>query len=161
MVNTISGPQFLRDVSVGDYVQTSAGFEKIIGFVHTGNVASRFLKVGHDSGSLLVSGVHRVFTSSGEAILADEIEVGMALASFGGSTIVKSIHQLEVDSIYSPLTSSATILVDGVMASTYAEVPHWICHWGMAPIRWAFSFWNQESAARRVDLNVRPMLVSN
>ena len=37
---------------------------------------------------------------------------------------------------YIPITMEGNIVVDGVLASCYASVPHDLGHLGMMPIRW-------------------------
>jgi len=132
----------LRDVHVGDSVLTSVGFEPVIGFLHTiGIGASDFQRIEHDSGVLFASNKHRVFTPHGKTIFADSVQPGQTLATVAGTTTVKKVQQVSVEDFAAPLTASGTIVVDGVAASTYADaIPHWLAHWMLTPVRWAFQF---------------------
>jgi len=45
--------------------------------------------------------------------------------------------------LYSPLTSSGTLVVDGVLASCYATIPsHWLMHWLWSPLRVVYNTYN-------------------
>ena len=38
--------------------------------------------------------------------------------------------------MFAPLTMAGNIVVDGVLASSYADYDHDLCHIGMTPLRW-------------------------
>ena len=146
LVRTIHGSTMkLEHMGVGDYVQTAFGYEPIISKLHSSSTtASDFLKIQHSTGELLVSRSHRLFTSGGYDILAEDVTAGMSLSSFDTSsspysTTVLAITSVSVDSIAAPLTPSGTIIVDNIAASTYADVPHWLGQAALAPARWFFS----------------------
>ena len=75
---------------------------------------------------------------------ARNVQIGHYILSVNGNggfdqSLVKSVGRVNSTSLYGPLTSEGTIIVDGVVASCYAHVPHTIAHIGM----WPYRMWRQ------------------
>jgi hypothetical protein len=70
--------------------------------------------------------------------------------------VVTDISVVSVDSIFAPLTASGTIVVDNVLASSYADVPHFIGQFALAPVRLAMSFFGAEQQ-RTVSVSTAPV----
>jgi hypothetical protein len=83
------------------------------------------------------------FWSQSETIPAKKLQIGDFLLQrnvengrFQWSTII-SIRKISDRGAYAPLTAQGTVLVDGVMASCYAETQYeTVAHIAFAPIRW-------------------------
>eukprot|EP00929_Paragymnodinium_shiwhaense_P009248 TRINITY_DN11333_c0_g2_i4.p2 TRINITY_DN11333_c0_g2~~TRINITY_DN11333_c0_g2_i4.p2 ORF type:complete len:168 (+),score=32.63 TRINITY_DN11333_c0_g2_i4:356-859(+) len=124
----------LKDMQVGSHVFTGAGFEEVLGFLHSAsNVESSFLTIQHSTGQLRVSLNHVLMTRDGEKVASDVV-VGEQLVTTTGSSRVLSA-QLDVtdQGIFAPLTRSGLVVVDDVEASNYASVsslrlPHSAMH---------------------------------
>ena len=129
----------LQSVAIGESIETSSGFEPLLGWLHfSPSSADDFLKIEHEHGVLRISPSHLVFLMDGNAVRADEIRVGDGLASKNGQSAVtvKSISpSQEVRTFVAPLLASGTIILDSIVASTYADVPHAVGQFVLGPIR--------------------------
>lgn len=149
------GPMPLKDLSEGDevLVESPSGelaYEPVLGFLHavsgTASDGYRYLSVTHSHGELRISSSHIVFVTR-EGIgrsdkFASDLEVGDQLVTVSGASKVLAIHHdAGNDGMYAPLTSSGTVVVDGVIASNYAgpplkgPLPHSCAHAVFAPVR--------------------------
>ena len=67
---------------------------------------------------------------------AASVGVGHYLLSATGPTRVRSVLYQELVGVFAPLTSSGTLLVDGLLASCYADVgSHRMAHVAALPVR--------------------------
>lgn len=105
------------------------------------NTRATFLRMTTSGGqSLCMTPDHYVGMAenlTGHFVPAADICVGMQLLTPDASKkeVVVSIEKFEDDGIFAPLTSTGTIIVDGVACSCFAHIPH---HAGMqltAPVR--------------------------
>eukprot|EP00929_Paragymnodinium_shiwhaense_P043290 TRINITY_DN22282_c0_g1_i1.p1 TRINITY_DN22282_c0_g1~~TRINITY_DN22282_c0_g1_i1.p1 ORF type:complete len:618 (-),score=105.46 TRINITY_DN22282_c0_g1_i1:82-1821(-) len=127
-------PVLLRSLQKGDFIlgqhhSSALRFEAVLDFVHavyTPGVSH--ITVEHDKGLLQVSSNHLLFLWDDmgyrKEVAAEELRSGdrLQLAS-GESSEVLAVSRDESDQgLLSPLTSSGTIFVDGVVASNYADV---------------------------------------
>jgi len=89
------------------------------------------------AGVLPITPDHLVFLANGQAVPAANIKVGDSLAS---GVVTEINHVVRSDGIYSPITKSGTIIVEGNVASTYAaaheSLSHSLSHIMTAPLRW-------------------------
>eukprot|EP00928_Gymnodinium_smaydae_P028321 TRINITY_DN21617_c0_g1_i1.p1 TRINITY_DN21617_c0_g1~~TRINITY_DN21617_c0_g1_i1.p1 ORF type:complete len:195 (+),score=37.66 TRINITY_DN21617_c0_g1_i1:520-1104(+) len=126
---------------VGDRVLVDATgdkpvYEPVLDFLHS--VASDremdFIRVDHAKGQLRVTAKHLVFITSPGGVrtekYAEDLQPGdELLVTFTGgdgtipSTVLASGRDSGTSGVYAPLTPSGTIVVDGVVASNYANVP--------------------------------------
>lgn len=132
-------------------------YEPVLDWIHIAKGAeASFTTIRHEHGILRASAGHLVFTATassnghsgdvpagllrkGDSILA------MPANSTDGGLIPSRVLSIEHGSIslgmYAPLTSTGTIVVDGVLASNYAtpslelRLPHWLAHAGLSPVR--------------------------
>jgi len=124
-----AGTISMADLKVGDYVLTGTNkFEQVYAFAHRDiQRPSSFLQI-YTSGStvpLEVTGDHLLFLQGVLApVRADSINVGDALTRLeGGDTaIVERIDSVNGSGIFAPLTKDGSVVVDGIVASTYADI---------------------------------------
>jgi len=169
----------MADLSVGDRVLTvdSDGhlrYDDVIAFVHRQpQLLTSFTVIATVAGRRLVAtGDHLIFTSSdqsasfGDAAKPsfvahlhpgnDSVYVTASGSKRLGVSMVTNVTMVTGRGVFAPLTSTGTIVVDGVAASCYALVSsHRVAHWSMAPVRLAAgacSWWTcQENTASLVD----------
>lgn len=127
----------MKDVRVGDVVQTSdATFERVYSFGHLDEMISAefimlsFATDDSDSDSkqdsLELTGNHLVYIEGEKnPVRADTIRIGDILKSASAQIIgltVTKIHNSVNQGLYMPLTSSGTIVVNGVISSCYVSL---------------------------------------
>jgi len=150
----------MQDLQVGDFVKIGRGeiYEPVYAFGH--RVPQRYaefvqLHTNVDKRPLEMTGEHLVFLEGKtNPVRADSIKAGDLLRGQDSNAVVQKIKFVHRNGIYNPLTSSGTILVNGVTASTYVsfqksnneyvelqggiEIPishHDLAHLAMAPFR--------------------------
>ena len=144
-----TGSVAMKDLRVGDYVLTNSNkYEEVYAFAHFHpSKPTSFLQIHSENTDrpLEVTGDHLVFLQGkNEPIPSQAIKVGDVLqvqrgTSHVGSTVTK-ITSVERKGIYAPLTSGGTLLVDGVVVSSYIylkENKSYISHQQLAQL--AFS----------------------
>jgi hypothetical protein len=134
------GERRMRDLKLGNRVLTRHDkFETVYSFGHFDHDnEADFLLL--EPSNLEISPKHMVFVQSRGAIPASTVQVGDILE--GGSKITE-IHVVKKKGMYAPFTSSGTISVNGVVASSYiafqesrlfkiGPIPttshHWLAH---------------------------------
>ena len=74
-----------------------------------------------------------------ESVFAEQIEEGDKLISLKGSKrteeAVIAVEPVREKSIWAPLTMEGTLLVDGLLASCYANYPHALSDLALAPVK--------------------------
>ena len=74
-----------------------------------------------------------------ESVFAEQIEEGDKLISWKGSKrteeAVVAVEPVREKSIWAPLTMEGTLLVDGLLASCYANYPHALSDLALAPVK--------------------------
>lgn len=133
-------------------------YERVLDWIHIAKgMEARFTVIRHEHGILRASAGHLVFSAaaSGNGDLTDvpagllrkgDVIFAMPAANSTGSGLIPSRvlsieHGLISSGMYAPLTSTGTIVVDGVLASNYAtpslevRLPHWLAHAGLFPVR--------------------------
>eukprot|EP00929_Paragymnodinium_shiwhaense_P108049 TRINITY_DN74382_c0_g1_i1.p1 TRINITY_DN74382_c0_g1~~TRINITY_DN74382_c0_g1_i1.p1 ORF type:complete len:676 (+),score=146.02 TRINITY_DN74382_c0_g1_i1:129-2156(+) len=135
-----AGLTTLDRLRTGDYLLTESAsgalqYAPVLGILHavpeqTFEEASGFLGVSHSRGELRLTKNHLLFVKRrGDSIahkLADELRVGdeLLLRDAAGSLRESKVLEVRLDAgraaMYAPLTSTGTLLVDGVLASSYA-----------------------------------------
>ena len=77
--------------------------------------------------------------NSFESVFADEIQEGDKLISWKGSKITEetviAVGPTIEKGFWTPLTTEATLLVDGLLASCYASFPHDLVDLALAPVK--------------------------
>ena len=115
----------MQNLQVGDFVKIGKGdiYEPVYAFGH--HVPRRYAKfvqlhTSADKSPLELTGEHLVFVKGkNNPVRADSIKVGDLLQAQDDNAVVQKISIVEKIGIYNPLTSSGTIQVNGITASTY------------------------------------------
>lgn len=123
------GPTEMTDLRLGDWVQVTGDdkYEPIYSFGHKNTEArADYLDIsttGTDrrkSPALEISKNHMLKLAKGGFVPAGALQVGDRLVSSDGTdAVVQSIETVQRQGIYAPFTESGTILVNGIVASTY------------------------------------------
>ncbi len=140
----------MEEIDARDLVLTGTGqYEPVLLFAERGvTVNATYIRVQyvlfHEVHSLLLSPGHRLaITVSGHVFypMAAELKIGekvlvrtAANTSFAEVSIIGLNHETHRGA-YVPLTYSGTIVVNNVIASCYAQVPHWQAHFLSFPLR--------------------------
>jgi len=136
-----SGDRLKSATSDGDVV-----FSPFLGWLHRDdNLTATFLHIATETGnkiSLTPQHLLLVASSSTDKApgmrFASTVRVGDYLWSGGRSGLVrvKSVTSQLMTGVYAPLTSTGTLLVDDLLASSYAHlVNHKVAHWAFLPYR--------------------------
>lgn len=94
-------------------------------------------------GCLKVTAMHLLFDNLMQPVLAKDVKIGQGLRHMDGDGIIVPVvvssvrsYQYLGDVRLSPITHSGTIVVNGILASCYANTKnHWLAHMSMAPLR--------------------------
>lgn len=117
------GPIKMKDLQLGDMVQVVGGnYEPIYSFGHKhSDTYSEFLAISTTDNKVLeISKNHMVGRPNGGFVPAGILQVGDSLISSNGvTTSVRSIRSVQRKGVYAPFTDSGTIIVNGILASTY------------------------------------------
>jgi len=149
----------MDELQVGDRVLTGDGtYSKVYAFSHKdASTKVTYLQILTESMNkkhpLEITGKHLLYVydnrnSKKKLEFAQAVKVGDFLVSSRteNKSRVVSIRSIQRQGLYTPLTATGTIVVNGVVASVYAsfgfldaylseQVLHWLSHGGMAPYR--------------------------
>jgi len=135
----------MDQLQIGDEVLTADGsYSKVYSFGHfSPKTKTSFLQIRTDSMDypLEISLEHLIYvqdkaTKTTRLVSAGELKVGDNLVSeLGLSSEILSIHSVQREGAYSPLTASGQLAVKGVLASSYVSRV-WLKDW---PITTPFS----------------------
>ena len=125
------GPVAMKDLSQGDYVLTSNNkYEPVYAFGHRHTEkTTEFVQIETTTNGkpnpnpLEMTGQHLVFLQGkSNPVRADSIKVGDILQGEGGvPAVVTHLDTVTRDGLYGPLTVGGTIVVDGIVASSYTS----------------------------------------
>ena len=105
----------------------------------TANANGKFLKISTNSSSIVLTGNHLIFRLSAdvglESVFADQLEEGDRLVSWKGEETVVGVEAAREKGIWAPLTMEGTLLVDGLLASSYASFSHHASDLFLAPVK--------------------------
>merc|ERR1712050_179328 len=117
----------MKALQVGDFVKTGNGeaYEQVFAFGH--RVLQRyteFVQLHTNPGvPLEMTGEHLVFVNGKtNPVRADSIKVGDILRAERKNAVVEKVTSVTRNGIYSPLTTSGTIQVNGITASNYVSL---------------------------------------
>ena len=103
------------------------------------NADGKFLKISTNSSSIVLTGNHLIFRLSPdvglESVFADQIEEGDRMVSWKGEETVVEVQVAREKGVWTPLTMEGTLLVDGLLASSYASFSHEAADLILAPIK--------------------------
>lgn len=148
-VSTPDGDKLMKDLSIGDFVavfrerdSSTSEFAEVIGFLHhepSSYLLCTTLTVENNR-TVSVTANHMIFAKQGRDI--DSLPVDKAVGALkvgenvfileqGSNTLraapINSIQDVSLErGIYCPLTSTGTILVNGIAFSCFASCPHWL-----------------------------------
>ncbi|CAB9505936.1 Extracellular metalloprotease [Seminavis robusta] len=158
------GPTRMTELTIGDSVFTADGYHHLYAFAHQDNqTSSEFLQIHtkeFPNRPLEVTRQHLLFLhATSRAVPAESIQPGDVLqSSHDGQdgVMVKRITRIHRKGIYAPLTTSGTVVVDGIVSSCYASLQrhagefvelrggiktaltqHFVAHMAMSPVRMA------------------------
>ena len=121
-------PVSMKDLRVGDKILTSKDgqvYEPVYTFGHRHETLdTQYLSIHTaDTRPLEITGEHLVYVEGrASPVRADTVKVGDALVRGQDETsVVQRIQLVNRKGLYAPLTRSGTIVVDGVLASVYAD----------------------------------------
>eukprot|EP00747_Dinoflagellata_sp_TGD_P166389 gnl/TRDRNA2_/TRDRNA2_189101_c0_seq1.p1 gnl/TRDRNA2_/TRDRNA2_189101_c0~~gnl/TRDRNA2_/TRDRNA2_189101_c0_seq1.p1 ORF type:complete len:443 (+),score=80.62 gnl/TRDRNA2_/TRDRNA2_189101_c0_seq1:121-1449(+) len=157
-VTTRQGPIDLASVEIGDelLVEETPGrlnFAPVLTFIHRlpASMERSYVEVAHEFGTFRASEMHLVFTCTDSDVdrvdkYTGDLQPGERLCAVDGAVTMPSrildVRRLRSTSgMMAPLTSTGTIVVDGVVASNYAAparkvpVSHWLGHFTLLPLR--------------------------
>lgn len=145
--NTESAVQ-MKDLLVGDQVLTGMNqYQTVYAFGHHNPTrTAKFFQIYNDNSKtpLEITADHMVFLANHkDPVAAAQVQVGDVLHSSMGASKVTKISSVERAGIYAPLTTGGTLLVDGVLASSYISVgnkdstisDHALIHMALSPYR--------------------------
>jgi hypothetical protein len=123
------GKVTMKSLQVGDVVLTPSGYEKVYTIDHRSEKKQTdFIQIHTEiERPLEVTGTHLMFKAGkNDPVEARSIVVGDELQGyFDGemkSVVVEQITSISKNGLYNPITSSGTIVVDGLVTSTYTAV---------------------------------------
>ena len=119
------GKVLMRNVKLGDKVLVHGGkYEPVYSFGHHSEHAEhRYLKLVAHGSSLEISYDHLVFVEGGRAVPASSVKIGdKLLLADGALASVEAIEASTKQGAYAPFTSSGTVVVNGVTASSFVSV---------------------------------------
>jgi len=124
----------MKDLNTGDQILSlcenkQTCFLPVHLWLHrSDDISASFLAVEHEHGTIQMTGNHIIFKldegNRTTPVWAKSIKVGdkLSLGNKGKSDVLK-ISSISSTGIYSPLTSSGSIFVDGVLVSSFAGIP--------------------------------------
>ena len=115
-------------------------FPQFLGWLdRDANADGKFLKISTNSSSIVLTGSHMIFRLSAdvglESVFADQLEEGDRLVSWKGEETVVGVEAAREKGIWAPLTMEGTLLVDGLLASSYASFSHHASDLLLAPVK--------------------------
>ena len=117
------GSVAMKDLSVGARILTQSGsYEPVYAWGHKNpSKAADFLQFQTKESKLEMTGGHLVFLEGKtNPVRADSIKVGDTLQGNNGK--VETIKMVHREGVYTPLTPSGTVVVDGIVASSYISL---------------------------------------
>lgn len=112
----------MKDLQVGQKVLTgSNNYQPVYAFGHNkADEPAEFVKLHTAETSLEMTGQHLVFLDGkSNPVRADSVKVGDVLK---GSSAVTKVSTIVREGIYAPFTAEGTVVVDGVVASSYISL---------------------------------------
>lgn len=138
-----AGQREMRDLRVGDVVQTGAGiYSRVFMFTHRVSGARfPFVRISVVGGrgekwAIELTEGHFVYTNGG-VVAAREVRVNDSVhLGDGGAGRVARLDRVVRHGLYNPQTGDGKIVVDGVLATAYTEaVPVRMAHPALLPLR--------------------------
>ena len=116
----------MKDLSIGQSLMTldeegSPRETTFLGWLHRDtNLKTEFLKITTDNGQdVTLTPGHIIMVNSGMK-LASQVTLSDLLVTKTGPAVVVTIERMVTTGVYSPLTTTSTVLVSGVLCSCFA-----------------------------------------
>merc|ERR1719187_1279814 len=156
---TTGDSRLMADLKTGDSIITIMDGKltstKVLGFMYKKYGSGAYLTIHTEDGNKVsISGTHVMFVNNYEDVMAENVKTGDLVIIKDGNNVTKSrvikIEAGEQEGAYVPLTEHGTLLVDGVLCSSFANVPHGIAQVMAAPMRWFPSMFLSEEEGERL-----------
>ena len=116
------GPVAMKDLAVGDKVMTTESYQTVYAFGHKADEQVGTF-VQFNKGQLEMTGEHMVFLDGRtNPVRADSVQVGDVLRGESSPVQVTQIKSVTQHGLYAPLTKVGTVIVDGIVASSYISL---------------------------------------
>ena len=111
----------MKKLKLGDKVLTKGGkYEPIYSFGHKSDKNGQYVELVTESTKLSLTKDHMVFVKGGRSVPASNVKVGDSLELASGEyEAVDTIRYVMSDGAFAPFTSSGTIVVNGVVSSSF------------------------------------------
>ena len=120
----------MKELRIGQSVMTldkegSPAVTTFLGWLHKDTtLEAEFLEITTEDGhKITLTPTHIIMVNSGMK-LASQVTIGDQLLSKTGPVVVLTIERVITRGVYSPLTTSSTVLVSGVLCSCFAATNH-------------------------------------
>merc|ERR1719187_1066744 len=156
---TTGDSRLMADLKTGDSIITIMDGKltstKVLGFMYKKYGSGAYLTIHTEDGNKVsLSGTHVMFVNNYEDVMAENVNIGDLVIIKDGNNVTKSrvvnIEAGEKEGAYVPLTEHGTLLVDGVLCSSFANVPHGIAQLMAAPMRWFPTVFLSEEEGERL-----------
>ncbi|CAB9522096.1 expressed unknown protein [Seminavis robusta] len=124
------GPVAMKDLQVGDKILTASNeYQPVYSFGHWDpTTEARFLQFHTKEGTVLeMTPEHLVFEAdNNDPVRADSLQVGDVLRGNNpqSSHTIAKIDSIQREGLYAPFTEEGTLVVDGIVASSYISLQH-------------------------------------
>jgi len=149
----------MTNLKTGDSIMTIVDGKltstEVLGFLFKNYGSGAYLTIHtKDGNKISLSGTHVMFVNDYEDVLAEDVNIGdsviIEVGEFVNKSRVVKIEAEKLDGAYVPLTEQGTLLVDGVLCSSFANVPHGIAQLLAAPMRWFPSMFLSDEEGERL-----------
>jgi hypothetical protein len=133
-------PKYIKDIQLGDNLLTDNGFSKVVLIPHRDpDQPANYLVIQTNTDKTIKISANHMISVNKTFKNASEVKLGDSLYTYNGNQeTVSSVTTETIKGVYAPFTENGTLVVDGIVASCYAEVnnhnkAHRICQ---KTIRW-------------------------
>jgi len=149
----------MTNLKTGDSIMTIVDGKltptEVLGFLFKEYGSGNYLTIHTEDGNKVsLSGTHVMFINNYKDVLAEDVNINDLVIIEDGDYVNKSrvvkIEAEKLDGAFVPLTEHGTLLVDGVLCSSFANVPHDIAQLLAAPMRWFPSVFLGEEEGERL-----------
>merc|ERR1712055_85965 len=150
----------MTNLKTGDSIMTIVDGKltstEVLGFLFKEYGSGNYLTIHtKDGNKISLSGTHVMFINNYKDVLAEDVNIGDSVivvedGDYVNKSRVVKIEAEKLDGAYVPLTEHGTLLVDGVLCSSYTNGPHDWAHVLMTPARWLPSVFLGEEEGERL-----------
>ena len=117
----ITGNKMMKDLQIGDYVETSEGTKQVTTFLHhSPEVVQTFIRFILDNDQKTTVSKDHMILANGEYIKAEDVQPNDEIVYQGNTVKISEIMDIEAKGLYAPLTETGDIYVDNVLYSCYS-----------------------------------------